>query len=71
MARIPGGPAGLFLKRGRDVQGVRCVGVAAVRPAPRARPDPDGARLYYGKSFAYPLFAVPFVAVFGTNGFLL
>ena len=30
----------------------------------------DPARLYYGKSFIYPLFAAPFVRLFGTNGFL-
>ena len=35
------------------------------------RPDPDTTRLYFGKSFAYPLFAAPFVRVFGTNGFLV
>jgi hypothetical protein len=32
---------------------------------------PDGSRLFYGKSFIYPLFASPFVALFGTNGFLV
>ena len=53
---FPGGPAGVFLKRGRTLQGA---------------PDPDSNRLYYGKSFIYPLFAAPFVKVFGTNGFLV
>ena len=33
--------------------------------------DPDKQRLYYGKSFIYPLFASPFVWLFGTNGFLV
>ena len=33
------------------------------------RRDPN--RLFYGKSFAYPLFAAPFVRLFGTNGFLV
>ncbi|HMJ85497.1 MAG TPA: hypothetical protein VK504_20085, partial [Vicinamibacterales bacterium] len=28
-------------------------------------------RLYYSKSFIYPLAAAPFVFVFGTNGFLV
>ena len=26
-------------------------------------------KIFYAKSFAYPLFAVPFVKIFGTNGF--
>jgi len=30
--------------------------------------DPSGDRLFYAKSFAYALFAAPFVRVFGTNG---
>ncbi len=51
-----GGPAGVFLKKGRTFQGA---------------PDPDPNRLYYGKSFIYPLVAAPFVKVFGTNGFLV
>ena len=37
----------------------------------RTQPDPDGSRLFYGKSFIYPLVAAPFVKVFGTNGFLV
>ena len=53
---FPSGPVGVFLKKGRTLQGA---------------PDPDPTRLYYGKSFIYPLFAAPFVKVFGTNGFLV
>src|SRR5205823_6301349 len=53
---FPGGPSGVFLKQGRTLQG---------------SPDPDPQRLYYGKSFIYPLFAAPFVKMFGTNGFLV
>ena len=34
-------------------------------------PDPDTGRLYYGKSFIYPLVAAPFVWLCGTNGFLV
>ena len=34
-------------------------------------PDPDAGRLYFGKSFIYPLIAAPFVLAFGTNGFLV
>ena len=53
---FPGGPAGVFLKKGRTFKG---------------EPDPDPNRLYYGKSFIYPLCAAPFVKLFGTNGFLV
>ena len=67
---FPSGPAGLFLKKGRDVQRAGLM----LRP-PFAwfetGPDPDVSRFYFGKSFIYPLFAAPFVKVFGTNGFLL
>lgn len=52
----PSGPTGIFLKQGRTLKGA---------------PDPDANRLYYSKSFIYPLFAAPFVKVFGTNGFLV
>jgi hypothetical protein len=50
------GPVGVFLKKGRAVSG---------------KPDPDGQRYFYGKSFIYPLFAAPFILLFGTNGFLV
>jgi len=53
---FPTGPAGAFLQKGKTLGG-------AV--------DPNPNRLYYGKSFIYPLFAAPFVKVFGTNGFLV
>jgi hypothetical protein len=53
---FPAGPAGVFLKKGQRVGG---------------SPDPDTHRLYFAKSFIYPLFAAPFVWVFGTNGFLV
>ncbi len=66
---FPSGPLGVFLKRGRTV------GIQASWRPPfvqlDGRPDPDDTRLYYGKSFAYPLFAAPFVRLLGTNGFLL
>lgn len=64
------GPSGLFLKRGRDV----LEGGAMLRPPffwLRTQADPDATRLFYGKSFMYPLVAAPFVKVFGTNGFLV
>jgi hypothetical protein len=65
-----GGPAGLFLKQGRDI----IEGGMMLRPPfvwTRTQPDPDRSRYYYGKSFAYPLAAAPFVRLFGTNGFLV
>ena len=64
------GPTGVFLKRGSDIVEWGLM----MRPPffwTRVEPDPDGARLFFGKSFIYPLFAAPFVRLFGTNGFLL
>jgi hypothetical protein len=66
---FPSGPSGIFLKRGTDVTGV------GLSPRPpfiefRGVPDPDTSRLYYGKSFVYPVIAAPFVRLLGTNGFL-
>jgi hypothetical protein len=67
---FPSGPAGLFLKRGRDV-----IDAGLMRRPPfvwvTSQPDPDPRRLYYGKSFIYPAFAAPFIKLFGTNGFLV
>jgi hypothetical protein len=67
---FPSGPTGLFLKRGRDI-----LEAGTMRRPPfvwtRTQADPDQSRLFYGKSFIYPLFAAPFVKVFGTNGFLV
>ncbi len=51
---FPGGPTGVFLKRGVTFSD---------------QPDPDQSRLFYGKSFVYPLVAAPFVAIVGTKGF--
>jgi len=67
---FPTGPEGIFLKRGRDVHGVQ---LASVPPffEIASSPDPDLDRLYYAKGFIYPLFAAPFVWLFGTNGFLV
>lgn len=53
-AEFPEGPSGAFLKRGTTLDG---------------QPDPVGDRLFFGKSFVYPLFTAPFVWAFGTNGF--
>lgn len=67
---FPSGPSGIFLKRGTVPTG------ASLSTSPpfltvEGRPDPDRSRLYYGKSFVYPLLAAPFVWLLGTNGFLL
>ena len=66
----PSGPEGIFLKRGRDVQGLRFTGSPPFFDIVSAE-DWDANRLYFAKSFIYPLFAAPFVALFGTNGFLV
>jgi len=47
---FPAGPAGVFLKKGRQIGG---------------GPDPDETRYFWGKSFVYPLFAAPFILLFG------
>src|SRR5215207_1354998 len=64
------GPTGVFLKKGSDI-----LDAGLMRRPPfvwtRVQTDPDRSRLFYGKSFAYPLAAAPFVKVFGTNGFLV
>lgn len=63
------GPEGIFLKRGKRVR---------IRPSEgfpylhRVKyEDPDRSRLYYGKSYIYPVVAAPFVWALGTNGFLV
>lgn len=65
----PTGPEGIFLKKGKTVR------VALTGQFPfiewRKGPDTRDDRLYYGKNYIYPLFAAPFVKVFGTNGFLV
>ena len=66
---FPGGPEGIFLKRGKTIRLQRSRSVP-VRPRVK-RNDPVRTRLYYGKSFIYPLVAAPFVFVSGTNGFLV
>jgi hypothetical protein len=66
----PTGPEGIFLKRGREVEGLTLSGAFPFLDIASA-PDPDHSRLYYGKSFIFPLVAAPFVRLFGTNGFLV
>jgi hypothetical protein len=64
------GPQGIFLKRGKDID----IGSSSAFPFVQwiKREDPEReTRLYFSKSFIYPLVAAPFVLVFGTNGFLV
>jgi hypothetical protein len=67
---FPTGPEGIFLKRGRDVQGITLSSAPPFFTITSA-PDPDTERLFYGKAFIYPLLAAPFVWLLGTNGFLV
>jgi len=64
-----GGPEGIFLKRGKVNQ------IRSSDRFPYLRrvklEDPIRTRLYYAKSFIYPLCAAPFVLLFGTHGFLI
>ncbi len=66
---FPTGPEGIFLKRGKDVE----VDLESSFPFVSWETDDleDQSRLYYGKSYIYPLVAAPFVWAFGTNGFLV
>ncbi len=66
---FPSGPEGIFLKRGSDPD-LRVDGAAPFLHVD-VRPDADPSRLYFAKSFLYPLAAAPFVWLFGTNGFLV
>ena len=66
---FPGGPSGVFLKKGRDLVD----GGLMLRPPffwTTTAPDTDPSRLFYGKSFIYPMLAWPFIELLGTNGFL-
>jgi len=62
---FPSGPQGIFMKRSSG-------GLALQKGFPwLRRVGPDEPRIYFAKSFAYPLFAAPLVAAFGTRGLLL
>jgi len=63
------GPEGIFLKRGKTVRLETQPGFPFIGFVHGSDPRTD--RLYYGKSFTYPLAAAPFIALFGTNGFLV
>jgi hypothetical protein len=62
-------PEGIFLKRGKAIDLQRSGTLPYVRVV--RTPDLRQDRLYYGKSYIYPLVAAPFVRAFGTNGFLV
>ena len=64
-----GGPEGIFLKRGKVNRIRRSDHFPYVRRVKLE--DPVRTRLYYAKSFIYPLVAAPFVFLFGTHGFLI
>ena len=66
---FPSGPEGIFLKRGSDPD-LRVDGAAPFVHID-VRPDADPSRLYFAKSFLYPLAAAPFIRLFGTSGFLV
>jgi hypothetical protein len=63
------GPDGIFLKRGKTLR------ISVRSPFPfvhlNKATEPRADRLYYGKALAYPLFAAPFVRLFGLNGMLI
>jgi hypothetical protein len=63
------GPDGIFLKRGKQMR----VRVDASPPFVHVRqlPDPRPDRLFFGKSFVYPVVAAPFVRLLGLNGLLV
>ncbi|MGH9313779.1 MAG: hypothetical protein ACRD1S_11360 [Vicinamibacterales bacterium] len=62
-------PEGVFLKRGKTNRFEAIDGFPWVRRV--STDEPSETRLYFGKSFIYPLVAAPFVWLFGTNGFLV
>jgi len=64
------GPEGVFLKTGKDVE-IRASGsFPFFRWLKREDPERE-RRLYFSKSYIYPLIAAPFIALSGTNGFLV
>lgn len=63
------GPEGIFLKRGRSVD-LQLAGRFPFVELAKG-PDPDPNRLFFAKSYIYPLVAAPFVWLVGTSGFLV
>lgn len=64
------GPQGIFLKRGKSIQVRGSSAFPFFRWIKREDPQRE-TRLYFSKSYIYPLAAAPFVYFFGTNGFLV
>jgi hypothetical protein len=64
------GPEGIFLKHGKQVDIQPSSRFPFVRWVKLEDPEREH-RLYFSKSFIYPLVAAPFVFLFGTNGFLV
>ena len=64
------GPEGVFLKTGKDIEIRGSSAFPFFRWSKREDPERE-RRLYFSKSFIYPLVAAPFIVVFGTNGFLV
>jgi hypothetical protein len=63
------GPEGVFLKRGKEWRG-RFDAAAPFLHVSR-HSDRRDDRLYFGKAFAYPVLAAPFVRLAGLNGMLV
>ena len=61
VARVPVGPGRRVPQEGTRRQGCRSTAASAVRRRCERSPIRRPARLFYGKSFIYPLFAAPFV----------
>ena len=64
------GPEGVFLKTGKDVEIRGSSSFPFFRWLKREDPERE-TRLYFSKSYIYPLIAAPFIVLFGTNGFLV
>jgi hypothetical protein len=64
------GPEGVFLKTGKDIDIRGSSSFPFFRWLKREDPERE-ARLYFSKSYIYPLVAAPFIMLFGTNGFLV
>ena len=64
------GPEGVFLKTGKDIEIRGSSGFPFFKWLKREDPQRE-TRLYFSKSYIYPLVAAPFIALFGTNGFLV
>lgn len=64
------GPEGIFLKEGKVIDVQDSTEFPFIRWI-KLRDPQRATRLYFSKSYIYPLTAAPFIIVFGTNGFLV